>query len=57
MTHPVIHIKVTRPMPDSVQKALKEKKERRVLYAQGNIKAIRDKDKKKDVSSLSDQSR
>jgi len=52
MTHPIIHIKASRPMPDSVKKALKEKKDRRDLYAKGDIGAIREKDSKKDVSSL-----
>jgi hypothetical protein len=53
MTHPTIHIKVTKPLPAEVQQAINEKKERLMLYASGDIKAIRDMDKKKDVSAPS----
>ena len=49
MTHPKIHIKVTKPLPEEFQKAINEKKERLMMYSSGNIKAIREKDKKKDV--------
>ncbi len=57
MTHPVIHIKSSKPMPDKVRQSIKDKKERRMLYAQGDIKAIRDMDSKKNVSILPDQSK
>jgi hypothetical protein len=53
MTHPEIYIKITKPLPESVQKALSDKKERQILYANGDIKAIREKDNKRDVSILS----
>jgi len=54
MTHPVIHIKITKPLPDTIVKAIKEKKERRLLYASGNIKAIRDKDANRNVPNPKD---
>lgn len=50
MRHPVIHIKISKPLPESIHAALKDKKDRRLLYEAGNIKAIREMDKKKDVS-------
>ena len=53
MTHPEIHIKISKPLPEKVEKALSEKKERRALYAKGDIKSIREKDNKRDVSPLS----
>ncbi len=50
MANKVIHIKITKPLPEVIVKAIADKKERRLLYASGNIKAIRDKDTKKNVS-------
>lgn len=55
MKHPVIHIKVDKPMPDSVRKVIEEKKERRMLYAKGDIKTIREMDSKKNVSVSRDK--
>ena len=53
MTHPEIHIKISKPLPKKVQKVLSEKRERRALYAKRDIKSIREKDNKRDVSPLS----
>lgn len=50
MANKVIHIKITKPLPEVIVKAIEDKKERRALYASGNIKAIRDKDNSKNVS-------
>ena len=53
MTHPEIHIKISKPLPEKVEKTLSEKKERRDLYAKGDIKSIRQKDNTRDVFPLS----
>ncbi|HMG15804.1 MAG TPA: hypothetical protein VK590_10170 [Saprospiraceae bacterium] len=55
MKHPVIHIKIDKPMPASIRQVLDEKKERGALYAKGDIKTIREMDKKKNVSALSNK--
>lgn len=53
MTHPEIHIKISKPLPEKVEKALSEKEERRALYAIDDLKSIWEQDSKQDVSSLS----